>query len=91
MNRPATSISRTRLRLLERLADAVRPSGKALVMVVHDINLAARYCDHALLLADGVTQAGPAHELLRAERLSAVFGVALQAMAGPHGSVFIPE
>jgi iron complex transport system ATP-binding protein len=77
--------------LLDRLADSVRPSGKALVMVVHDINLAARYCDHALLLADGVAQAGPAQELLRAERLSATFGVALRAMAGPRGSVFIPE
>jgi iron complex transport system ATP-binding protein len=77
--------------LLDRLVDAVRAGGKALVMVVHDINLAARYCDHALLLADGVALAGPAPELLRAERLSAVFGIALQAVAGPRGSVFAPE
>jgi iron complex transport system ATP-binding protein len=77
--------------LLDSLADTVRPSGKALVMVVHDINLAARYCDHALLLADGVALAGPAHELLRAERLSTVFGIALRDVAGPRGSVFVPE
>jgi iron complex transport system ATP-binding protein len=77
--------------LLDRLVDAVRAGGKALVMVVHDINLAARYCDHALLLADGIALAGPARELLRAERLSAVFGIALQAVAGPRGSVFTPE
>lgn len=77
--------------LLDRLADAVRPSGKALVMVVHDINLAARYCDQVLLLADGVALAGPAVELLHAERLSAVFGVALRDIAGPRGSVFMPE
>jgi iron complex transport system ATP-binding protein len=77
--------------LLDRLVDTVRAGGKALVMVVHDINLAARYCDHALLLADGIALAGPAPELLRAERLSAVFGIALQAVAGPRGSVFTPE
>ena len=77
--------------LLDRLVDAVRAGGKALVMVVHDINLAVRYCDHALLLADGIALAGTAPELLRADRLSAVFGIALQAVAGPRGSVFTPE
>ncbi len=77
--------------LLDRLADAVRGGAKALVMVVHDINLAARYCDHALLLADGAALAGPAPELLRAERLSAVFGVKLKAVEGPRGSLFVPQ
>ena len=76
--------------LLDRLAEAVRPSGKALLMVVHDINLAVRYCDQVLLLTDGVALVGPAQELLRAERLSAVFGVALKDVAGPRGSVFTP-
>jgi iron complex transport system ATP-binding protein len=79
------------LALLDRLAGAVRPGGKALVMVVHDVNLAARYCDHALLLTGGDALAGPARELLTAERLSAVFGVALKALAGPRGSVFTAE
>jgi iron complex transport system ATP-binding protein len=77
--------------MLDRLVDAVRAGGKALVMVLHDINLAARYCDHALLLADGAAVAGRAAELFRADRLSAVFGIPLQAVPGPRGSVFTPE
>src|SRR5208283_969628 len=77
--------------LLDRLVGTVRPHGKALVMVVHDINLAARYCDHALLLDNGNALAGPAADLLRAEQLSAVFGITLQAVPGPRGSVFTPE
>ena len=77
--------------LLDRLVGAVHSSGKALVMVVHDINLAARYCDHVLLLADGMALAGSAPDLLRAERLSAVFGIGLQAVAGPRGDIFMPE
>jgi iron complex transport system ATP-binding protein len=76
--------------LLDRLTAAVRAAGKALVMVVHDVNLAVRYCDHALLLADGNALAGPAPELFRAERLSAVFGVALKEITGPRGSIFAP-
>lgn len=77
--------------MLDRLVDAVRTGGKALLMVLHDINLAARYCDHALLLTDGTALAGPAPELFRADRLSAVFGIPLQAVTGPRGSVFTPE
>ena len=79
------------LALLDLLAAAVRPGDRALVMVLHDVNLAARYCDHALLLTDGDALAGPARELLTAERLSAVFGVSLKAVAGPRGSVFAAE
>src|SRR5208282_958644 len=45
--------------LLDRLVEEVRPASKALLMVVHDINLAVRYCDHVLLLADGIALAGP--------------------------------
>jgi iron complex transport system ATP-binding protein len=79
------------LALLDRLVSAVRAEGKALLMVVHDVNLALRYCDRALLLADGEAVAGPAAELLTAERLSRLYRVPLRALAGPRGDVFAPE
>ena len=79
------------LALLDRLVAAVRAEGKALLMVVHDVNLALRYCDHALLLSGGETFAGPAPALLTPERLSALYGVPLRALAGPRGNVFAPE
>ena len=79
------------LAMLDRLARTVRTEARALVMVVHDVNLAVRYCDHALLLADGKAFAGPAAELLTNERLSSLYGVALQTLAGARGPVFAPE
>src|ERR1700694_369602 len=79
------------LTLLERLAAAVRRDDKALIMVVHDVNLAVRYCDHALLLADGEAVAGSAQELLTAERLSAVYRVSLRQGRGPRGNLFAPD
>jgi len=79
------------LMLLERLAAAVRLGDKSLIMVVHDVNLAVRYCDHALLLADGEALAGPAQELFTAERLSAVYRVSLKEVAGPRGNLFAPD
>lgn len=60
------------LRLLSALA---RTRDRALVMVLHDVNLAARYCDHALLLfGDGRHGAGPAAEWLNAETLGRLYG-----------------
>jgi iron complex transport system ATP-binding protein len=78
------------LALLDRLAGLARSENKAVLMVLHDINLAVRCCDHALLLDGGAAQAGPAHELLTAERLSRLYGVPLQAVHTERGPVFAP-
>jgi len=56
---------------------------------VHDVNLAARYCDHALLLDRGSALAGPAAELLTAERLTALYGVALRTLRDENRRVFV--
>jgi len=77
--------------MLDRLTAIVRAEARALVMVVHDVNLALRYCDHAVLVANGAAVAGPASELLTPERLSQLYGVALRALSTPRGAVFAPE
>ncbi|WKN21163.1 heme ABC transporter ATP-binding protein [Azotobacter vinelandii] len=50
--------------------------GTAVLAILHDLNLAARYCDRLLLLADGRAWAlGSPEEVLRAGPLKAVFGL----------------
>ncbi|MBN2136949.1 MAG: ABC transporter ATP-binding protein [Sedimentisphaerales bacterium] len=50
--------------------------GKTIVTVTHEINLAAQYCDQAMLLgADRSCLFGPAKEVLRCEQIQNVFGV----------------
>lgn len=50
--------------------------GTAVLVILHDLNLAARYCDRLLLLAGGRPQAlGSPQEVLRAELLKTVFGL----------------
>jgi iron complex transport system ATP-binding protein len=78
------------LTVLDRLAAVVRDEAKALMMVVHDVNLALRYCDRALLLHGGEAIAGPADELLTPERLSALYGVPLRAFPTPRGRFIAP-
>ncbi|WP_019342692.1 heme ABC transporter ATP-binding protein [Stutzerimonas stutzeri] len=50
--------------------------GGAVLVILHDLNLAARYCDRLLLLADGrVRLAGTPDQVLQAEPLRSVFGL----------------
>lgn len=50
--------------------------GAAVLVILHDLNLAARYCDRILLLQAGRPHAlGSPDEVLRAEPLRAVFGL----------------
>ncbi|MBU0902230.1 heme ABC transporter ATP-binding protein [Pseudomonas spirodelae] len=50
--------------------------GAAVLVILHDLNLAARYCDRLLLLERGRPHAlGSPEEVLRPEPLQAVFGL----------------
>ena len=77
------------LALLDRLTGIARQEQKALLMVLHDVNLAARYCDHAILLDHGTAVAGPGAELLTSERLTALYGVALRSFRDHGRNVFV--
>ena len=50
--------------------------GAAVLVILHDLNLAARYCDRILLLQEGRPHAfGSPDEVMQAEPLRAVFGL----------------
>lgn len=55
---------------------AFADQGGAVLVIVHDLNLAARYCDDLLLLHKGtVFSSGSPDQVLRAEPLHEVFGL----------------
>lgn len=78
--------------LLERLR-SLTDGGRAVLMVLHDINLAARFCDHALLLfGNGEWQAGEAGALLTPALLTRLYGHPIAALDGPGGRpAFVPR
>ena len=60
------------LTLVRQLVD----DGLTAVAAIHDLNMAARFCDRLVLLADGrVRTEGTAQEVLTPETIEAVFGV----------------
>lgn len=80
------------IRILDLLQDKIQSREQALLLVLHDLNLATRYCTHFLLLyGNGETAQGTADEVLTQTRLERLYGHPLQAVPGPHGPVWLPE
>ena len=46
------------------------------IVVLHDLSLAARYCDHTIMMKKGeIVETGPTEDILTADKLSAIFEV----------------
>jgi len=64
------------LEVLELLEELNREQGKTIVMVVHDLNHAARYAQHMIAVTDGrIWASGIPAEIMTPELLLEVFGV----------------
>ncbi|WJK44022.1 ABC transporter ATP-binding protein [Solwaraspora sp. WMMA2056] len=69
------------LDLVDRLH---RERGRTVVMVLHDLNLAARYARHLVAMKDGrVLAAGAPAEMLTAELVEEVFGLRVMVIDDP--------
>lgn len=78
--------------MLELLRQQAQHDHKALLFVMHDLNLAVRFCNRFLLLfGDGETAQGTAGEVLTHEHLERLYQHPLQAVAGPHGTLWLPQ
>ena len=78
--------------MLELLSRRVREEAAALVMVLHDVNLAARFSDQALLLhGDGEHALGDSAAVLDAARLSRLYGHQLRVIEDGERRWFVPE
>ena len=71
--------------LLAGLRDRVRRQGQAVVMTLHDLNLAARYADCILLMQCGrVVAAGDTSAMLSPDLIRQVFGIDVRVVVHPH-------
>lgn len=72
------------IEVLDLLTDLNRTRGTTIVMVLHDLNLAARYSDHLVVLTEGrVHLSGTPADVLSEETVSAVFGMRCRILADP--------
>jgi iron complex transport system ATP-binding protein len=77
--------------VLELFSRRARADGVGIVMVLHDINLALRHADRALLLfGEGRTLEGPVAAVLTAESLSRLYGHPLRELRDGAARYFVP-
>jgi iron complex transport system ATP-binding protein len=72
------------LEIMELLAQLNREEAKTVVMVLHDLNLAARYAHHMIALKDGqVVASGTPEDVMTVERLATIFGIEAHVLRDP--------
>lgn len=77
LDEPTSNLDvRHQLEVMELVQDIALQQKKCVLMVVHDLNLAARFADKVLMLKDGtVYAAGTPQDALVPESIKAVYGV----------------
>ncbi|WP_328332868.1 ABC transporter ATP-binding protein [Kribbella sp. NBC_00382] len=72
------------LEILDLVHDLNRDRGKTVVLVLHDLNLAARYADHLIALKSGqVVAQGNPEEVVTAALVEQVFGLPCEVIEDP--------
>ncbi|MFE4535234.1 ABC transporter ATP-binding protein [Streptomyces scopuliridis] len=77
LDEPTTFLDAShQIEVLDLLTDLNHTRGTTIVMVLHDLNLAARYADHLIALANGrLHAAGSPAEVLTEENVRVAFGL----------------
>jgi zinc/manganese transport system ATP-binding protein len=72
--------------LLRRIATA---EDVAVLLVAHDVNPLVDYLDRVIYLAGGRALAGPVHEVITPERLSALYGTRIDVLQAGDGRLVV--
>lgn len=76
---------------LKLIARAVQEQRRAALIVMHDVNMALRFCDHALLLfGDGRALAGPCGRVINEQTLADLYQHPVRRFTGDGQPIFLP-
>ena len=89
LDEPTTYLdARYQLEVLDAVHRWGRDRGLAVLMVLHDLNLAAQYCDRLLLLKEGeLVVEGKPSEVIRADLIQRVYGIEPVIIRHPESGV----
>ena len=79
------------IRIMNLVESQVTNAQRCAMIAMHDVNLAARYCSHILMLfGEGDWQAGPVDELLNLENLERLYQCPVETLQSQAGKRFLP-
>ncbi|WP_237204081.1 iron ABC transporter ATP-binding protein [Rothia endophytica] len=76
------------VQMMKHLQAAAREFGRTIIVVLHDINFAARYADHICAIKDGKLAAfGTVEEIMQPDLLTEIFNTEIEVIQGPSGPI----
>ena len=92
LDEPTASLDLRHQEEVMRIARRLASEGRAVVVVLHDLSLACAYADRLVLVAAGhVDCVGPPHEIITAERVERVYGLAVDVHEVNGRPVVVPR
>lgn len=94
LDEPTSALDlRHQLAILEQLRAYAREHSAVVIMALHDLALAARYCDRLALMHDGhLVAMGPPPAILTAQKISRCWGIAPEILHSREGiPVIVPH
>lgn len=74
------------VQMMKHLKNAAQELGRTFIIVLHDINFAARYADYICAVKDGqIMEFGSTESVMTSEKLTDIFGTPIQVIDGPDG------
>lgn len=91
LDEPALQLDmKYQLNLLKHFATLACDQGRAIVMSLHDVNLAARFCNQVLMLfGDGESLFGRTTEIMTAQNLTRLYHTPIAPVAWSGGTAFL--
>lgn len=78
------------VQMLEHLRQAANEFKRTILMVMHDINFAARYSDRICVMKDGrIAAFGSAKQIMNSELLTDIFETEIDIIDGPYGPLAV--
>ncbi|MDH5445935.1 MAG: ABC transporter ATP-binding protein [Gammaproteobacteria bacterium] len=77
-------------KILSSLSQQIKQNRQAMLMIMHDINLATRYCDHALLMFENKDYlSGKCEDVITAENLSRLYGYPMTLIKSNNKEIYL--
>ena len=74
--------------MMRHLREAAQNLGRTVIVVLHDINFAARYADYICACKDGqIVEFGSAEDIMQDDILTPIFNTTIRVIDGPDGKI----
>ncbi len=90
LDEPTASLDLKHIMDVLRLLRSLAKKEITVIMAIHDLNLAMRYCDHIIMLNNGNVFADGGTEIMTSENIQKLYGVEVKLLKDGDQMMFVP-